>query len=123
MVEQTYASECHCDAVFVASLNNMVIAYRAAGLCNEFHTALMSAFYVVAEWEECVRTKSYTFQCVEPSAFFFASQYFWFFCEELLPYSVCKYIVVVIADVDVDSIVAVCTADFSTQGRFNTFGC
>ena len=121
MVEQTNACECHCNAVFVASFNNMVIAYRAACLCNEFHTTLVSTFDIVAEWEERVRTKSYTFQCVKPCAFFFACQHFRFFCEELLPYSVCQYIVVIFADVDVDSVVAVCTADLFNPWQVQYF--
>ena len=54
MVEQTYACECHCNAIFVASFDNMVIAYRTTCLCYEFHTALVSTFDIVAEWEECV---------------------------------------------------------------------
>ena len=54
MMEQTNACECHCDAVLVASINNIVVAYGATCLCDILHTALVSTLNVVAEREECV---------------------------------------------------------------------
>ena len=54
MMEQADTCECHCDAVLVASIDNIVVAYGATCLCNILHTALVSAFDVVAEREECV---------------------------------------------------------------------
>ena len=52
MMEQSYASECHGDAILVAGLDDIIVANAAAGLCNIFHAALVGALDVVAEGEE-----------------------------------------------------------------------
>lgn len=54
MVEEADACECHGDAILVARLDDIVITHRAAGLGYILHAALVSALYVVAEWEERV---------------------------------------------------------------------
>ena len=58
MVEKTDSRECHCDIVLVAGIDNIVITDRSTRLCNVFYAALVCAFDIVAEWEECVRTKA-----------------------------------------------------------------
>ena len=55
MVEQADAGESHRDAILVASLDYMVVAYATAGLCHELYAALVRPFDVVAEGEERVR--------------------------------------------------------------------
>ena len=52
MVEQTYASKGHGDAILVARHDNMVVAHRATGLSNELNTALVGTLNIVAEGEE-----------------------------------------------------------------------
>ena len=52
MVEQTYASEGHGNAVLVAGHDDMVVAYRAASLGDELHATLVGTLDVVAEGEE-----------------------------------------------------------------------
>jgi hypothetical protein len=52
MVEQANASECHCDTVLVASLDDIVITNRTTCLSDELNARLVSALDVVAEWEE-----------------------------------------------------------------------
>ena len=52
MVEQSYASEGHGDAILVAGLDHVVVAYRTTSLGDEFHTALMGTLDIVAEGEE-----------------------------------------------------------------------
>ena len=42
MVEQPYAGEGHCYAILVASLDNIVVTNRAAGLCYVLDTALVA---------------------------------------------------------------------------------
>ena len=71
----------------------------------------MCTFNVVAEWEERIRTKSYTLLCIQPSTFFFACQDFWLFSKEVLPYTISQYILIVFTDVDIDCIITVCTTD------------
>ena len=53
-MEQPYAGETHHDAVFVASVDDIVVTDRAAGLRDEVDAALVGAFHVVAEGEEGV---------------------------------------------------------------------
>ena len=52
MVEKAYTSECHGDAVFVAGHDDMVVANRAAGLCDELHSTLVGTLDIIAEGEE-----------------------------------------------------------------------
>ena len=54
MVEQSYARECHGDAILVTSHNDMVVAHRAAGLGNKLHTALVGTLDIVAKGEESI---------------------------------------------------------------------
>ncbi len=54
MVEQADTGKRHCDSVFIASFNNIVVSYAASGLCHKFNAALVCAFYVVAKWKESI---------------------------------------------------------------------
>ena len=54
MVEQSYACECHGDAILVTSHNDMVVAHRSAGLGYELHTALVGTLDIVAKGEESI---------------------------------------------------------------------
>ena len=56
MVEKSDPSECHCHAVLVACLDDVVVTDGSAGFCNVLNAALVSALDVVAEREESVRT-------------------------------------------------------------------
>ena len=55
MMEQTDACKCHGDAVFVAGLDDMIVAYRASCLGDVFHAALVRTLNVITEGEEGVR--------------------------------------------------------------------
>ena len=59
MVEQAHAGECHCYAVLVARLDDIVVANRAPGLRYVLHTALVGALNVVAEGEEGVAAQGH----------------------------------------------------------------
>ena len=117
MVEQADAGKRHGDTVLVAGGDDMVVTYRAAGLCDIGYTALVGAFDVVAEGEEGVRAQRYAGQCVQPGTFLFAGQHFRLLGEELLPYAVGQYVVVVVTDVYVDGVVTVGAADFLYPGQ------
>ena len=58
MVEQSYAGECHSDAVLVASHDDMVVADAATCLSDVLNTALVGTLNVVAEREEGVAAKA-----------------------------------------------------------------
>ena len=55
MMEQSYAGECHGDAVLVAGHDNMVVADAAASLGNELYATLVGTLDVVTEGEERIR--------------------------------------------------------------------
>ena len=54
MVEQSDVGEGHRDAVFVAGLDDIIVADGTAGLCDILHAALVGTLNVVAEGEESV---------------------------------------------------------------------
>ena len=55
MVEQTDTGKCHYHAVLIAGFNDLIISYRAAGLCYIFYTALICSVNVISKWEEGIR--------------------------------------------------------------------
>ena len=55
MVEKSDTSECHCDTVFVAGHDDMVVANRAASLGNELYAALVGTLDIITEGEEGIR--------------------------------------------------------------------
>ena len=110
-MEEAKACECHCDAVFIARFDNIVIADRAARLCDVRYTASVSAFDVVAEREERIGTERYARERLDPMFFLFARKRLRFFGEELLPYAFCENVHIIIGNVDVDRVVAVGATD------------
>ena len=56
-MEQSYACECHSDAVLVAGHDDMIVAYRASCLSNEFYATLVGTLNVVAKGEESIRAE------------------------------------------------------------------
>ena len=110
-MEQAQAGECHCNTVLVAGFDNIIITDRAASLCNILHATAMRTLNIIAEREESVTAESNVLQLSNPSLFLFASQRFRFFGEEVFPYAVSQYILIIIGDVNVDGVVAVGTTD------------
>ena len=107
MMEKSDASECHCYSILVASFDDIVVAYASASLCYPLHATLVCTFDVVAKWEESVAAEAYACVLANPLSLFLFSEYRRLFCEELLPYTVAKHVVVFRADIHVDSVVAV----------------
>ena len=54
VMEQTDSCKCHCHIIFVASADNMVVAYRTTRLCYVADAALMCSFDVISKGEESV---------------------------------------------------------------------
>ena len=96
MMEQTDARKRHCDTILVASLDHVVIAYRAAGLGNKLHTALMGALDIVTEGEEGIRTESYLRVLGDPRFLLFHRQHLGLLLEELLSGTVTKHVIVLV---------------------------
>ena len=107
MVEQSYAGECHCDAVLVAGHDDVVVANAAAGLCDVLYATLVSPLHVVAEGKESVAAEAHLCVLCNPVALLFAAQRLGLLGEELLPFAFGKNVHIIVADIDVDGVVAV----------------
>ena len=57
MVEQTDTRKRHCYTILIASLDNMIIAYRTAGLRYKLHATLVRALNIITKGEESVRAQ------------------------------------------------------------------
>ena len=109
-MEQTNAGEGHCYSVFVAGLDDIVVAYRASGLSYILNAALVCTLNVVAEREECVAAQSHLGVLGYPFLLLLHGQHFGFLLEEPLPCSFGQHVVVLVADIHVDGVVAVSAA-------------
>ena len=120
-MEQTHTREGHGNAVFVAGLDDIVVANAAAGLCNVFHATLVGTLDVVAEGEEGIGTETYLRVLGNPRFLFLAGEGFGLCLEELLPGAVAENIIVVVGDIYIDSVVTVGTADIVDKGEVHHF--
>ena len=111
MVEKSYASECHGNAILVAGVDNMVIAHAASGLCYVFNSTLMSTLDIVAKGEESVAAKGNARVLGYPLLLLFASEHLGLLLEELLPCAFAQYVIMVVGDIHVDGVVAIGAAD------------
>ena len=111
MVEQSYSCEAHCHAVFVACLDNIVIADRTTRLCDILDAALVSALDIVAEWEESIRTEADILHLVKPCTLLLTGKYRRLLGEEFLPGAVGENIHVFVAHVYINRVVTVSSAD------------
>ena len=109
-MEQSYSSECHCHVVLVASHDNMIVPDRSARLGNVSHTALFSSLDVVTEWEESVRTKANACVLCKPFLLFSLSEHLRLYLECVLPYALSQYIIMLVRNVNVDSVISVRTS-------------
>lgn len=101
----------------------MVITYRASSLCYVFHSALMR---IVLYCHQMGR--KHPNPMIPPSWYpatraFLRESALPVFSEELLPDAVSQNIFMIVTDIDINCIITICTADFSTHGRFITLGC
>ena len=79
----------------------------------------MGALDIVAEGEEGVRAQSHLRVLCYPCFLLFHRQHFGLLLEELLPGAVAQHVVVVLGDIHVDGVVAVCTADIVHEGQIH----
>ena len=89
----------------------MIVAYGTASLCDVLHTTLVGTLDVVAEGEEGVAAQSHSRVLGNPFAFLLACKHFGLLLEEQLPCALSQHVVVVVADIHVDGVVAVSTTD------------
>ena len=89
----------------------MVVTDGSAGFCNVLNAALMSTLDVVTEGEESVRAKSYVVVLSEPSLLLFSCEYSRLNLEDVLPCAFCENVLILVRDVNVDSVVSVRSSD------------
>ena len=66
MVEQAQTAKGHGNAIFVAGVNDLLVADGTAGLDDGSHAAAAGALDVVAEREECVAAQTNAGHLAEP---------------------------------------------------------
>ena len=109
-MEEANVSERHSDAVLVAGINNMIVTDTTACFCYVFNTTLMSTLNIVAEWEESVRTKANACVLCKPFLLFSLSEHLRLYLECVLPYALSQYIIMLVRNVNVDSVISVRTS-------------
>ena len=122
MVEQTDASEGHGNAVLVAGIDNMIVTNATTSLCNVLNTTLVGTFNIVTEWEEGIATQTYIGVLCNPLFLFLACERLGLLCEEFLPFTIGQHIHVIVADIDVDGVVAIGTTDIRQEGKCHYLG-
>ena len=107
MMEQAYTCKRHGDAILVAGVDNIVVAYAASSLCDILYAALVGTLDVVAEWEEGIATQCHTLVLGEPLTTLFCGERLWLLGEEHLPSTVAQHVFPLVRDIHVDGVVAV----------------
>ena len=111
VVEQTHTRKGHGHAVFVAAIDNNVIANRAAGLCNILDAATLCSLDVVVKREEGVRTQSNTVDGSKVSKLLLTGKGCRLLGKVLLPVALGANVLFVLIDVTVDDVVSVRTSE------------
>ena len=111
MVEQSYPRERHGYAILIAHLNDVVIADRASRLRDKLNAAAVSALYIIPEREKRVRTESNAFHGIKPLSLLLACEHLGLHLEYPLPFTLRKYVHVILAYIQVDCVVTVGAAD------------
>ena len=111
MVEQSHVSEGHDHVVLVAGLDDIVVADAATRLCDILHATLVCALNVVAEGEESIGAQAYVGVLGDPFFLLLTCEDRRLLGEELLPGAFAQHVVVLLAEVYVDGVVAVGAAD------------
>ena len=106
VMEQADSGECHSHMIFIAAFDHQIISDASTRLCDIFDTALMRTFNVISKREECIRTERYIGQLIQPCPFLLFCKYRWLFGKGLFPISICQNIHILIANVNINSIVA-----------------
>lgn len=119
MMEQSYACHGHGDVIFIACLNNMVVANGASGLGDVRYTAFVRALNVVTEGEEGVATQGHFLVLGYPGLLFICGERRRFGGEELLPSAVLQQIFVFVTNVLVNGVVTIGTANVFLEGQIH----
>jgi hypothetical protein len=117
VVEESDVCHGHRDVVFIAGLDDIVVADGAASLGDVFHATLVRALDVVAEGEEGVGAESHIGVLGNPLLLLRACERLGLLSEVLLPGTVAEHVVVFLREVDVDAVVAVGAADMVFEGE------
>lgn len=122
VVKEAHSSHGHGDAVFVAGLYDIVVPYGTARLGNVLHAALVGSFYVVSKGEERIASQGYASVLGYPVFLLLHGERLGSFSEELLPCALSQHVVMFLADVYVDGVVSIGTADAFLEGQVHHLG-
>ena len=111
MMEKSDSGEAHDHIVLVACLDDHIVPLGSAGLCDVLYTALTSSLDIVSEGEECIGATNNICIFSKPCLLFLSCKYGRLLSEDGLPGTLGKNILILIADVEVDSIVTVSSLD------------
>ena len=117
MVEQADAGKAHDHIMGIAGLDDIVVADGTAGLGDILDAAAESPLDVVPEGEECIGSQCHVLIAGEPGLLLFHSEDLGLNCEKGFPLAVVQDIHILLANVEVDGIVAVRAADTFFEGE------
>ena len=116
-MEQPDAAEGHRDVVFIAGVDDLLVADGAAGLNDGGHAGAAGPLDVVAEGEERIRTEGHAGDLAEVGFLFLRGQGGGLLGEGLGPDVVADDILRRVADVNVDGVVAVGLRNIVPEGQ------
>ena len=117
MMEMSHSGKAHRNAVFVAALDDEIVADRSAGLCDVGNARLLRALDVIAKGEEGIRAKCYAADCIEVCSLLLAGEGRGSFGKVLLPVAVSANVFFVLVDVSVDNVISVGSAESILEGK------
>ena len=117
MMEQSYACHGHGDTIFIACLNNMVVANGASGLGDVRYATLVRALNVVTKGEESVATQGHILVLGYPGLLFISGERLWFGGEEVLPSAILQQIFAFVTNVLVNGVVTIGPVNVFLEGQ------
>ena len=109
MMEQADSRKRHHHIIAVRSSDNVIVTNRTARLCYNRYAGLPCTLNVVTERKERIRADCNVSIFRKPFFLFFARKYFRTSLKNILPFSVCKYVLIFLTDVHIDGIIPVRT--------------
>ena len=117
MMEQSHACVRHNDAVLIAAICYNVVTNTSAGLSDIGNAAAVSTLYIIIEGEECVTCKSDAASGCKICLLFLTSKGLGLMGEESLPVAVADSVLRIFAEVNVDSVISVRSANAGKEGH------
>ena len=105
-MEKSHSCKCHYDSKLVAAVNNILVSDGTARLRDVACAALVCSLNVVKEWEEGIRSTSYSANTVKVCSLLLFCESLRLLGEVVLPDTVCTAVLFILVDVSIDDIVS-----------------